>query len=122
METTSPKLKQRIMRRVYGIWFVKRVLPRLVGETIVVYIAVTQIAAHVFINHVLANAVLHTFSRSPITIFNYFANALINSEVLVQTMLMSSVVLAGFMLRDIVRASRLLSSHPQHLQVRNFSL
>ncbi len=122
METTSSKLKGRIMRRVYGIWFVKRVLPRFLAETVVVYVAVTQIAQHVFVNRVLANAVLHTFSRSPVTILDYFANAFMNSEIAVQAMLMGSIVLAGFMLRDIVRASRLFTSHPQHLQVRNFSL
>lgn len=108
METIfiSSYVKQAIMRRVKTIWFIRRVLPLLLLETTAVWFAVQNIAEHVFVNNVLQNAVIHTFSRSPVMMLEFFFRAFLNTEVLVQMFVLASIVVGTFIARDALRTIR----------------
>ena len=108
METLfiSPYVKQTVMRRIKMIWFIRRVLPLLLLETTAVWFAVQNIAEHVFVNNVLQNAVVHTFSRSPVMIIEFFFRAFLNTETLVQLFILASLVVGTFIARDALRTIR----------------
>ena len=105
--TTSIQLKKRIMRRVYALWLLRK-LPWLVGELAIVVFVASEAAAQVFVNRVLQNAVEHSFTRSPATLFSYFFNAFLHTNFLVQGLLLGFIILAGIALRDLMRATQQL--------------
>lgn len=102
----SPYMKQAVMRRVKTIWFTRRVLPLLLLETTAVWFAMQNIAEYVFVNNVLQNAIVHTFSRSPIMMLEFFFRAFLNTEVLVQMFVLASLVVGIFIARDALRTIR----------------
>lgn len=96
-------LKQRIMRRVYAIWFVKQVLPWLVLHGVLMATVLYTLAERVFINHMLQNAALHTFARSPSMFAYYFFRAFLNTEILVQILVVGSLLFGTLIARDLWR-------------------
>ena len=92
--TLSPSIKKIIMRRVRVIWFTRRVLPLLILETVAVAFIVRQLAESIFFNHVLQNAIVHTFSRSPVMMIDFFFRAFMSTEGIVQILLLGSVLVA----------------------------
>jgi hypothetical protein len=88
----SPYIKQTVMRRIKMIWFGRRVLPLFILESMAIWFAAHKIAEYVFVNHVLQNAIIHTFSRSPLMIFNYFFHAFMNTENMVQMFILASFI------------------------------
>ncbi|OGZ44499.1 MAG: hypothetical protein A2719_05245 [Candidatus Ryanbacteria bacterium RIFCSPHIGHO2_01_FULL_45_22] len=104
--TLSPSIKKIIMRRVHVIWFTRRVLPLLVLETAAVTLIVRQLAESIFFNHVLQNAIVHTFSRSPVMMIDFFFRAFIGTESAVQFLMLGSLLIALLFARDALRAIR----------------
>ena len=102
----SPYIKKTVMRRVRAIWFMRRVLPLLVLETVAVAFIVRQLAAYVFFNQVLQNAIAHTFTRSPVMMADFFFRALLNTDLAVQILAAGSVLIGALLLRDTVRTLR----------------
>lgn len=102
----SPHIKKIIMRRVRVIWFVRRVLPLLILETAAVALVVRQLAQSIFFNHVLQNAVVHTFSRSPVTIVDFFFRAFLNTESAIQLLVLGSILVGMLFARDALRTLR----------------
>lgn len=105
----SSSIKKRIMRRIHIIWFTRRVLPLLVLETAAAGFIARQLAEYIFFNHVLQNAVVHTFSRSPIMIVDFFFRALLHTDIAVQFLLAVSVFMIILFLRDAARTIRTFS-------------
>ena len=104
--TISPYIKTTIMRRVKAIWFFRRVLPFLAVELALVAIVLQQIASSVFVNHVIQNAAVHTFERSPVMFADFFFRAFLNTETLIQTLVIASLIGSVFLLRDMARTFR----------------
>src|SRR3989338_9309257 len=51
----ASNIKTRIMRRVYGIWFVRRVVPTVATFSFFTYIVMTETAEKFFVAKVLSN-------------------------------------------------------------------
>ncbi|TSC70049.1 MAG: hypothetical protein G01um101470_900 [Parcubacteria group bacterium Gr01-1014_70] len=102
----SPSIKKIVMRKVRIIWFVRRVLPLLLLETVAVGFIVRQLAASVFFNQVLQNAIVHTFSRSPVMMADFFFRAFLNTDIAVQLLIAGSVLMGMLFLRDAGRTLR----------------
>ena len=103
MEQISPHVKLSIMRRVHFIWFVRRALPVLALEAAVITLVVYKVADQVFVNNVLRNAALHTFSRSPLMLVSFLFRAFLNTEVMVQLFLIAFGIVGALFLKDIRR-------------------
>lgn len=112
MQTTSNYLKQAIMRRVWTIWFVRRVLPWLALEAAALWFVLAKMAEQIFVNKVLQNAVAHTFSRSPFEFPSFFIHAFLNTETLVQTLIIALLTASILLARDLARTSSALI--PRH--------
>lgn len=104
--TLSPSIKKNIMRRVHVIWFTRRVLPLLILETVAVALTVRQLAESIFFNHVLQNAIVHTFSRSPVMMIDFFFRAFVGTESTMQFLILGSTLIALLFARDTFRAIR----------------
>lgn len=118
IEYASRQFAKRVMRRIYAIWFVKRALPRLAIETAALYVIVSKVSELIFVNRILANAALHTFSKSPTALGSYFMNAFLNAEFLVQTLLVASIAALFFATRDLIRAKNFMLTQ-EYLPARN---
>lgn len=94
------------MRRVRVIWFVRRALPWLILETAVVAMVAQRVAEYVFVNKVLENAVLHTFTRSPFMIVPYFAQAFWSTGIVVQILLAGAITFSFLLMRDLARSTQ----------------
>jgi len=109
--TPSSQFNQTIMRRIWGIWFVRRVLPWLVLEVAAAALVLQKFAEYVFVNRVFHNATLHTINRSPFDIFSFFTNAFFNTEFIVQALLISSLAVGLLFVKQLFKAyMSLLSS------------
>jgi len=104
--TLSPSIKKIVMRRIRIIWFTRRVLPLLVLETAAVALIARQLAESIFFNHVLQNAIVHTFSHSPVMILDFFFRAFISTESIVQILMLGSLLVASLFARDTFRTLR----------------
>src|SRR3989338_2926600 len=110
MDTTlSPSIKKIVMRRVRVIWFMRRVLPLLVLETVVVAIIARQLAESIFFNQVLQNAIIHTFARSPVMMADFFFRAFLNTDTIVQLLVAGSLLVCMLFSRDSFRTFRTLA-------------
>jgi len=110
MDTTlSPSIKKIVMRRVRVIWFMRRVLPLLVLETVVVAIIARQLAESIFFNQVLQNAIIHTFARSPVMMADFFFRAFLNTDTIVQLLVAGSLLVGMLFAWDAFRTFRTFS-------------
>ena len=110
MDTTlSPSIKKIVMRRVRVIWFMRRVLPLLVLETVVVAIIARQLAESIFFNQVLQNAIIHTFARSPAMMADFFFRAFLNTDTIVQLLVAGSLLVGMLFAWDAFRTFRTFS-------------
>lgn len=100
----STNLTQRIMRRVYFTWFMRRVAPTLLGQLAVLALLLIGIHEYVSIRFVLQNA-MGAVSGLP-SLVDFAAAAYANTGFVPQ-ILFGAVVLLGLMtFRDIVKLWR----------------
>ena len=105
----SPHIKNTVMRRVRVIWFMRHVLPLLILETAAVALIVRQLAASIFFNQVFQNAAVHTFSRSPVMMVDFFFRAFLNTDNIVQVLVLGSFLVGMLFMRDAFRTLRTLA-------------
>jgi len=94
--TATTQLKNRIMRRVYAVWIIKKVFSPIVIKTAILLAFVWQMAALVSFTNVLANT-------NSIIDYNFFWHAFLNTEMLTKVLLLGSIVLIALVARDIYK-------------------
>lgn len=92
------------MRRVYGVWFLRSVLPVFTLEIGAFVVSLSIIKNLVFVERVIANALTSSFGN-PFKIITYGISAFFGTSVSIQ--LISLVLIAGtiFFIRDIYRSA-----------------
>ena len=85
--------KTRVMKNIYRIWFVKRVLPWVLAEAAFVSIFTYQLLNHVSFYNVFNNI----SSWSPLYVSTYMLNAFLTTEIVVQIALISLFLLMPLM-------------------------
>ena len=104
-------LKKRIMRRVYGIWFVKRVIPTAGGSALFMGIALKETAGRFFVAQIFSNF-MEVAGTNAWAIPNFIASALnkLEPSVLVLT---AGAGLVGFALAvKLLRSIRVMTQNP----------
>ncbi|KKS96783.1 MAG: hypothetical protein UV75_C0002G0096 [Candidatus Giovannonibacteria bacterium GW2011_GWA1_43_15] len=104
-------LKKRIMRRVYGIWFVKRVIPMAGGSALFMGIAMKETAGRFFVAKIFSNF-MEVAGTNAWAIPNFIASALnkLEPSALVLT---AGAGLVGFVLAvKLLRSIRVMSQNP----------
>ena len=100
MENT---LHTKVMRRIYAVWFVRRVLPLFVLEVGVAGAGLKLLAANVFVEAVLSNA-LAVSVGNPLKVGAYLGSALIGTQAATQAAAVAILVAGAFLLRDSIRS------------------
>ncbi len=93
-------LKDKILFKIYGMWFFRRSAPLLAVEIIVGIFAFYCLSKNIFIERVFSNAFSAALG-SPFKFVMYFINAFLVSKFLNQVISVLIVVSLVFLLRDI---------------------
>lgn len=109
MPTTLPSdLKNRIMRRVYFVWFSRNVLPLLAVELVLLVGVVAGVFTQISVKHVLLNAI--TASDGALAFLLFFVDNFFVKSIQSQLLVAVWAVLGVFFLRDIRASLRRLRS------------
>ncbi len=101
-EALKERLKARVMRRVFGFWFLRAMAPLLIIEVIGFLIALYVFANFVFVGQVVDNALAAALGN-PFKLVAYFWHSFLVARVEVKVILVGIAVAVGFFLRDINR-------------------
>ncbi len=74
----NQKLTRRIMRRVYGLWFLRQLAPTLVGMPVLLTVAFWQIAGTFFVAKIVENFIISLHSGNISVIISFVGSALYN--------------------------------------------
>lgn len=97
-------LQARIMRRVYAIWFAKRVLPYMVIEAAGFVSVVYALSRLVYVRNVIDNT-LAAFAVNPWGWTFYMANSFLYRRPVIQALSLGAAVLLVFAARNILKAA-----------------
>ena len=89
------QLSNKVMRRVYFIWFSKRVLPYIILEGFVFTISMYLISQNVFVAKVIqyASLVLANQSEYPMTLASFTFDVFLRTRPIVQVSVLGSLVM-----------------------------
>lgn len=103
--------KKRVMRRIYAIWFVKRVMPVFALEIGAFTVMLSAIQSRVSFDKIVANA-QYRMSHHPISHFGqYVLNAVSSTEFATLVVSFGIIIAGAFFARDAFRVSRKLSGN-----------
>ena len=112
MSVSNIKLKRQIMRRVYVISFLKRVLHPFVLKGAVLVALLTVGSILVSVPNVIANMMSAIKAGS---VFDFIINTILRTEVFVQVVFLSVIVLVAWFIVDAVRSFSLSESDKKQL-------
>ena len=111
MNQRSGKLKKRIMRRVYFMWFTRTILSALALEIAIFVVVFVGAQSYMSIAHVWQNAVVR-LTAYPLTAFGRFwLEALSNSELALKLLLAAALLSGVLVMRHALHISRRLAGN-----------
>lgn len=99
---TTPRFRGEIVRKVYRVWLVRKLLPVLVLEIGIISFALYWLGRAIFVQSVISNAVTVFFNR-PAGSISFLAGAFGNATLLTKLLGMGVVVLLALFLRHITQ-------------------
>ena len=103
METSTGKIKNRVMLRVFGIWLVRRVAPLLVFAFLFLALAIHLFAQSVFVAKVFDNAA-YAVRNNPVSLITYPAQAFWGARFSVKMEILTAAIMGFLVLWSIKRA------------------
>ncbi len=100
--TLNEFFKNRILWKIYAIWFMRRILPLILGQIIVLIIALWVFARKVFVGKVLENAT-GAADANFWDFIKYILSAFLQTHTLVQIAILLGLGLGALIIRDIGR-------------------
>ncbi len=82
MDDLNKHLKKRVMRRVYGIWFLRQISPVAVGMPFSAGVALWFTSKEFFVARIIDNFTTSVHSGSFTSVFNFVISALGNAPLL----------------------------------------
>ena len=98
--------QRRIMRRVYAIWFTKRVLPTITLELGIVTLAAVAIQSYMSFGLVFATTLERAGHYSPGKFGSYVVEAFYRAEWITTLLFLIMLVVGSLFLRDSARVSK----------------
>lgn len=104
-------LEKRIMRQVYLIWFVKKIVPRFTAELAMFSVFAYLISRQVFVAKILeyADQILANNSFSPLVWINFIFNTFAQTEFIVQLSVVGSLLAIVFAFKTFITSMVQLS-------------
>jgi hypothetical protein len=100
----SKVFKKRIMRRVYAIWALRQIFSPFSMKLLILLGIVKQSANLIFVRSVLSNA---PSPLDPMANFQFFSGAFFHTNLTIKLLLISTIALSFWLLRDIILRPRL---------------
>lgn len=99
--------KTKIMRRVYVIWFSRRVLPYLIMEAAIFGVFAYLIAQNVFVAKVIEYAGLFfgDNSRNPAALISFAFGIFSHTRLIVQTSVLGSLAMVILMFKNFIKSA-----------------
>ncbi len=97
-----PQGKSRILWKVYLVWFIRRILPLVIFEVVVLATAVYLLAKYIFVEKVISNTFLFA-GRNPLTMLFFLLDAFLRTSLLEQIIIIILLSIGALLLRDIGR-------------------
>lgn len=105
-ETYHKKLGDQTMRHIYGIWFVRKVLPSLALEAGALAVFAIGMQWSVKWGH-LVNNLIYRWTHHPIAkMDDFWLEALRNTELMTKLLVIAAITASVFLVRDALRAAR----------------
>lgn len=104
------------MRKIRGIWFMKKVFPIACTELLILAAIVIGAQSYVSFERIMLNASYRFTHHPPTQIWYYWVNALVNTEFIAKVLLLGAFLVAGFIMRDALRVSKRLRGNFLRMQ------
>ncbi len=102
MDMNITLLKNRILWKVYLVWFVKKILPLIIFELLILTFAGYVLAKYIFVERVVGNTLIIA-ANHPWSLFYYLIYAFIKTSFLNKAGIIVVLSLGALLLRDIGR-------------------
>jgi len=99
----SEQLKPRIMKRIYGIWFLKRVAPWFGLEIMALSVFIFYINTHIALSSVVGNTITHTVANSTFSLLDFLYSAYLYTEMTIRLVLIGFATLLFLLTRNCLR-------------------
>ena len=99
----SEQLKPRIMKRIYGIWFLKRVAPWFGLEIMALSVFIFYINTHIALSSVVGNTITHTVANSTFSLLDFLYSAYLYTEITIRLVLIGFATLLFLLTRNCLR-------------------
>jgi len=103
MGTEGIKIKKRILIKIYTVWFIKRVLPLVLVQILLLGLAVKFFADNVFVSKVLQNAI-HAGDAGYLDSLKYLGLAFLQTNSLNQIAILIGLGFGALLIRDFIRS------------------
>ncbi len=100
------RLKSRTMRRVYGMWLVRRVLPILVLEIATIVFIVSAVQGYMSFGGVFANMTERATDHSFISFMRYLSDILVNTDHMIKLFIVGAAASSWLIARDMANIMR----------------
>ncbi len=94
------------MRRVYGIWFVRRVLPILALEVATLVFVVSAVQSYMSFGEFFRNAIERSTSRSLGSALWYWTDMMMHTEHMIKLFMVGAAAAGWLVVRDTMRVTR----------------
>ena len=98
----QPRFRGAILKQVYRVWLVRRFLPVLIAEVVVISFILYALARFVFVERVLDNGFTVLFAH-PEGIFSFLIAGFLHASLASQVLTLGVVLLAALLIRHITQ-------------------
>jgi len=113
------RLQGRTMRRVYGIWFLRRVLPILALEVATLVFVISAVQSYMSFGEFFRNAIDRSTNRPLGSALWYWTDVIMQTEHMIKLFMVGAMAAGWLVVRDTMRISRQMRSN--FLNVRRVS-
>jgi len=101
------KLKKRIMKRVYAIWFLRKIAPALfLYVPFLLFVALREISNEFFVTRIIDNFLVSVHNSGVVGVARFAFSALVNTPVLSALIIIASMGAFVVLLRRLARSFR----------------
>ena len=95
------KIQSQVMKKIYLIWFFKRVLPYVLGDVLIFTAFIYLLGQYTFVRVIMENFIRFMLS-SPSALLPYFIDAITNTKFVVQISLAGSSIAVILALKNVL--------------------
>lgn len=97
------KIQNQVMKKVYAIWFLRRVLPYAAAEILMLGVFLYLVGEYTFVRVVADNLTRITLS-TPMALLPYVVDAALNTKIVVQISILGAVAATILAFRNVLYA------------------